>query len=111
MPGKANLEVNLDPANLLMYGKANPLDALDIIGRYVRGVHANGEYPTNGRELGDEKPLEEGRVSFPALLRKLVSLGYSRALTIEREVCGPQRTSDIHRAREFLARSPSEVHG
>ena len=64
--GAENLGVNLDPANLLMYGKANPADALDIIGEYVRGVHAkDGDYPTNGRKLGKEKPLGKGRVNFP----------------------------------------------
>ena len=43
--GTGNLGVNLDPANLLMYGKANPTDALDILGRHVKGVHAkDGEY-------------------------------------------------------------------
>ena len=63
--GGENLGINLDPANLLMYGKANPVDALDVFGTYVRGVHAkDGEYPTNGRELGVEKPLGEGRVHF-----------------------------------------------
>ncbi len=108
--GEANLGVNLDPANLLMYGKGNPLDALDIIGRYVRGVHAkDGEYPTNGRELGHEKPLGEGRVNFPALVGKLISLGYSGALTIEREISGPQQISDIQRARQFLTGILSQV--
>ena len=38
--GTGNLFVNLDPANLIMYGKANPVDAMDVIGCYVRGVHA-----------------------------------------------------------------------
>src|SRR6185312_15834860 len=33
--GLDNLGINLDPANLLMYGMANPLDALDVFGRYV----------------------------------------------------------------------------
>jgi sugar phosphate isomerase/epimerase len=56
----------VDPANLLMYGKANPIDALDVFGAYVRGVHANdGEYPTDGLHLGVEKPLGQGRVNFP----------------------------------------------
>ncbi len=64
-----NVGINLDPANLLMYGNANPVDALDIFGKYVRGVHAkDGEYPTNGYELGEEKPLGEGRVNFPVLV-------------------------------------------
>jgi sugar phosphate isomerase/epimerase len=38
--GTGNLGINLDPANLLLYGKSNPCDAVDIFGDYVRGVHA-----------------------------------------------------------------------
>jgi len=101
--GTGNLGVNLDPANLLMYGKANPIDALDIIGKFVHGVHAkDGEYPTNGRELGQERPLGEGRVNFPLLVPKLKSLGYEGALTIEREISGDQQVRDIKRAIEIL---------
>jgi L-ribulose-5-phosphate 3-epimerase len=101
--GTDNLGINLDPANLLMYGKANPVDALDIFGPYVRGVHAkDGEYPTNGRQLGVEKPLGEGRVNFPALIGKLKTLGFSGALTIEREISGPQQIEDIQRGRRLL---------
>jgi sugar phosphate isomerase/epimerase len=98
-----NLGINLDPANLLMYGKANPVDALDVFGAYVRGVHAkDGEYPTNGRELGVEKALGQGRVNFPALLAKLKALGYRGALTIEREISGPQQVADIRAGKAFL---------
>ena len=101
--GYDNLGVNLDPANLLMYGRANPVDALDVIGRYVRGVHAkDGEYPTNGRELGVEKPLGEGRVNFPVLIPKLKALGFSGALTIEREISGPRQVADIRHAVKVL---------
>jgi L-ribulose-5-phosphate 3-epimerase len=103
--GTDNLGINLDPANLLMYGKGNPLDALDIFGSYVRGVHAkDGEYPTDGRRLGVEKRLGEGRVNFPALIAKLRALGYRGALTIEREISGPQQIEDIRRAKQFLER-------
>ena len=101
--GAENLGVNLDPANLLLYGKANPVDALDVFGQYVRGVHAkDGEYPTNGRQLGVEKPLGQGRVGFPTLLAKLLDLGYTGALTIEREISGPQQTADILEGKRFL---------
>lgn len=103
--GTGNLGVNLDPANLLMYGKANPVDALDVFGTFVRGVHAkDGEYPTNGSELGVEKPLGEGRVGFPALLNKLSALGFDGALTIEREISGPQQIEDIRAGKRFLER-------
>jgi sugar phosphate isomerase/epimerase len=101
--GADNLGVNLDPANLLMYGKANPVDALDLIGRHVRGVHAkDGEYPTNGRELGKERPLGEGRVNFPVLIPKLKALGYTGAITIEREISGPAQVEGIEKARQVL---------
>ncbi len=101
--GRDHIGVNLDPANLLLYGKANPLDALDVIGAYVRGVHAkDGEYPTNGRYLGNEKPLGEGRVNFPLLVPKLKSYGFGGALTIEREISGPKQIEDIRRAIQLL---------
>ena len=75
--GLDNLGINLDLANLLLYGKGNPIDALDVFGKYVRGVHAkDGEYPTTGKYLGEEKPLGQGRVNFPLLVGKLKALGY-----------------------------------
>jgi len=102
--GEEGLGINLDPANLLMYGKANPVDALDVFGQYVIGVHAkDGEYPTNGRELGVEKPLGEGRVGFPQLIAKLKALGYTGALTIEREISGPRQIADIRHAISALS--------
>lgn len=101
--GTDNLGINLDPANLLMYGKANPVDALDILGPLVRGVHAkDGEYPTNGRELGPEKPLGEGRVNFPVLVPKLKAFGFTGALTIEREVRGAEQIAGIKQAISIL---------
>ncbi len=102
--GGENLGINLDPANLLMYGRGNPVDALDVFGQYVVGVHAkDGEYPTNGRSLGVEKPLGEGRVNFPLLIPKLKALGYTGALTIEREISGPKQIQDIKRAIKILS--------
>ena len=101
--GLPNIGINLDPANLLMYGNGNPVDALDIFGRYVRGVHAkDGEYPTDGYELGKETPLGKGRVNFPVLVPKLKARGYTGALTIEREISGAQQLIDIRRAIEVL---------
>lgn len=101
--GTDNLGVNLDPANLLLYGKANPVDALDILGPYILGVHAkDGEYPTEPGSLGVEKALGEGRVNFPLLIPKLKSFGYRGAITIEREISGPQQITDIQHAIHIL---------
>ncbi len=101
--GYENQGINLDPANLLMYGNGNPVDALDVFGTWVRGVHAkDGEYPTGGEKLGVEKPMGEGRVNFPVLVPKLKSLGYCGALTIEREISGDKQVEDIQRAMAIL---------
>lgn len=101
--GTGNLFVNLDPANLLMYGKGNPVDALDVIGGYIRGVHAkDGLYPTNGRALGEEVKVGTGKVNFPALLQRLRALGYDGSLTIEREIEGQQQLEDILATKVYL---------
>jgi len=101
--GEMNLGVNLDPANLMMYGKANPVDALSLLGRYVMDVHAkDGAYPTAGRELGQEYALGSGMVDFPALVKGLKACGYDGALTVEREISGEEQVRDILSAKEFL---------
>src|SRR6056297_3745040 len=101
--GSENMGINLDPANLLMYGKANPVDALDTFGGWVRGVHAkDGEYPTDGTSLGKEKPLGEGKVNFPVLVPKLKDCGFTGALTIEREISGDRQVEDIKKGIDLL---------
>ena len=70
--GKGNVGINLDPANLIMYGKANPVDALEVFGEYVMGIHGkDGKYPTDGHHLGDEVPLGQGKVNYSAFIAKL----------------------------------------
>lgn len=101
--GTGNLFVNLDPANLILYGKGNPVDALDVFGKYVRGVHAkDGLYPVNGRELGTEVKIGKGKVDFAALVRGLHAVGYDGSLTIEREIEGEEQIRDIKDAQKYL---------
>ncbi len=101
--GTGNLGINLDPANLLMYGKGNPVDAVGVFGALVRGVHVkDGLYPVNGRELGRETPVGEGLVNLPVLVPKLLEAGYEGAWIIEREIAGPQQKEDILLAVSLL---------
>lgn len=94
--GTGNLGINLDPANLILYGKGNPIDALDVIGTYVRNIHVkDGLYPTNGSSLGREVPVGQGRVRFPEFIRRLQEIGYTGELIIEREIGGEQQIRDI----------------
>lgn len=110
--GMDNLGINLDTANLILYGKANPVDALDVFGKYVRNLHAkDGCYPTNGHDLGIETRLGEGKVDFRALFSRLKELGYDSHVTIEREISGPQQLADILDARNYLQTIIDEIYG
>lgn len=110
--GRDNLGVNLDTANLILYGKANPVDALDTIGAYVRDVHAkDGCYPVNGHELGRETNIGEGKVDFRAFFKKLKELNYNGFVTIERELQDNQQAEGILAARDYLAKIIDEVYG
>lgn len=110
--GTDNLGVNLDTANLILYGKANPVDALDVFGKYVRNLHAkDGLYPTNGHDLGTETPVGQGKVDFPSLFQKLHALGYDGVVTIEREISGEQQTKDILEAKAYLQAVIDRVYG
>jgi len=103
--GLPNLGINLDTANCILYGKANPIDALDVFGKYVRNIHAkDGCYPTNGRELGLETAIGRGKVEWPRLMRRLRDLKFRGEIIVEREISGPQQAKDIREAVTYLRR-------
>ena len=98
-----NLAVGLDTANLILYGKANPVDAVDILGQHVRSIHAkDGRWPTDPSELGEEVLIGKGLVDFRAVFTKLNRLGYAGAVTIERETSGPQQIEDVRQEKLYL---------
>ncbi len=108
--GTDNLGINLDPANFIMYGKANPVDAVGIIGKYIKNVHGkDGNYPINGRELGCETPMGEGMVNYPEFIRALKRAGYDGPITIEREISGEQQIKDIVASAEMLRKLIAEI--
>jgi L-ribulose-5-phosphate 3-epimerase len=105
-----NLGVGLDTANLLLYGKANPVDAIDILGPHIRSVHAkDGRWPTDPYQFGEEVLIGKGLVDFRAVFTKLHRLGYTGAISIERETSGPQRIEDIRQEKAYLERIINEV--
>ena len=101
--GLDNQGVNFDLANLILYGKANPVDAIDLLGPHVQGIHAkDGLWPTNPRELGQEVPIGKGKVDFPRIISRLKELNYRGAVTIEREISGPQQAEDVRASKAYL---------
>jgi sugar phosphate isomerase/epimerase len=105
-----NLGVGLDTANVILYGKANPVDAVEILGPHIRAVHAkDGKWPTNPSELGEEVLIGKGLVNFHEVFTRLHKVGYTGAVTIERETSGPQQIEDVRAEKIYLQRILDEV--
>ncbi len=108
-----NLFVNFDPANMILYGTGEPIDALKAVGSYVRSVHCkDAKWADNpGQQWGEEVPLGEGDVGMETYLRTLDELGYTGPLTIEREI--PQepdrQKAEISHAKNLLERLKAEI--
>jgi len=85
---RENLFINFDPANMILYGTGEPIEALRKVGSLVRSVHCkDATWAANpGQEWGAEVPLGEGAVGFEDYLRTLADNGYEGPLTIEREI-------------------------
>ena len=83
-----NLFVNFDPANMILYGTGEPIEALKKIGKFVRSIHCkDAKWAANpGKEWGQEVPLGEGDVGMETYLKTLDEIGYTGPLTIEREI-------------------------
>jgi L-ribulose-5-phosphate 3-epimerase len=100
-----NLGVGLDTANLILYGKANPVDAVDILGPHIRNMHAkDGLWPTDPDQLGKEVQIGKGLVDFHQVFAKLRRGGYTGPVTIEREISGPKQMEDVRQEKIYLER-------
>ena len=109
--GTDNLGINLDSANLVCYGKANPVDALDVFGEYVMNTHIKDSlYPVNGRDLGEEVKVVEGKVDYPTLIKRLKELNYPGNLIIEREISGEQQVKDIKDTKIYLEKILADLN-
>lgn len=94
--------VNFDPANMILYGKGDPIEALEVLAPWIRHVHIKDATATNvPGEWGAEVPWGEGDVDTTAFLAKLDETGYTGALAIEREA-GDSRIEDIQLAARRL---------
>lgn len=103
--GLPNLGINLDTANIILYGKGNPVDALDVFGKYVRNLHIkDGVYPQNGHKLGHETSIGQGKVDFEKVITKLHELGFTGELVVEREITGEQQAKDIMTALDYIGK-------
>lgn len=103
---RPNVGINFDPANMILYGTGDPIEALKVLGPHVLSVHVkDGDWPPAGQPdaLGAERPLGQGSVGIPRFVKTLKEIGFQGPLNIEREAENQQeRISDIRNAVAYL---------
>ncbi len=108
-----NLFVNFDPANMILYGTGEPIEALLKIGNRVRSVHCKDAKWADapGVEWGSEVALGQGDVNLKKYLETLQHIGYFGPLTIEREIPQePERQKvEIKHALDLLEQLKQEL--
>jgi len=103
--GQPNVIVNFDPANMLLYGKGDPIAALRVLAPWIRQVHVKDANQTSvPGTWGEEVPAGTGQVDWPAFFATLAQIGFTGDIVIEREA-GDQRVADICIAREVVLKS------
>ena len=105
---RPNLRINFDPANLILYGTGEPIEALRRLAPLVVSVHCkDGDWPPPGKPgaLGSERPLGKGSVGVERFLATLREIGFPGPLNVEREAPNQQeRLHDIGEAVALLRR-------
>lgn len=113
--------VNLDPANFVMVTGQDPVEAVQVLGKYIVHTHAKDGVmlkQTNPEIIYDcfakggiealnvadyflETPLGDGDVDYAKYINALRGIGYDGYLTIERET-GENPISDIQKSLNTL---------
>ncbi len=100
--GRANVGVNFDPANMLLYDKGNPIAALRTLASWVKQCHIKDANRTKTPGAwGEEVPVGTGQVDWPAFFGVLNEIQFAGPCCIEREA-GTQRAADIVTARKLI---------
>ena len=87
--GRDNLGINFDPANMILYGTGDPIEALGVLAHKVISVHGkDGDWPPKGDKnaLGTERLLGQGSVGMDRFMAKLKEVGYKGTIHVEREI-------------------------
>ncbi|HTL17587.1 MAG TPA: sugar phosphate isomerase/epimerase family protein [Patescibacteria group bacterium] len=99
---RRNIGVNFDPANMILYDKGDPIQALQLLGQWIRQVHIKDATRTKvSGTWGEEVPAGTGEVVWTKFFAALKKLNFSGPIVIEREA-GTKRIEDIRRAKEVV---------
>jgi sugar phosphate isomerase/epimerase len=101
---RSNVGVNFDPANMILYDKGNPIEALRTLGSWLKQCHVKDANKTRvPGTWGDEVAVGSGEVHWSDFFKTLAELRFEGWLCIEREA-GNQRVQDIRTAKEFVSK-------
>ncbi len=96
--------VNLDPANILLYDKGDPVAAVQTLGPWLKQCHLKDAVRTKvPGTWGEEVVLGTGQIDWKVFFKVLSEVGFAGNLCIEREA-GKQRVADIRTAHEYVER-------
>jgi sugar phosphate isomerase/epimerase len=99
---RADVGVNFDPANMLLYGLDDPLAAFEKLLPRVRQVHAKDAIASGKTDVwGKETAVGAGQVPWQKFMWLVSTLPNEVAVVIEREG-GERRVEEIVAAKNFL---------
>jgi len=94
--------VNFDPANMILYDKGDPIEAVRTLAPWIRHLHVKDALrTTTPGAWGSEVPWGAGQVGIERFIAVLDEVGFSGAMAIEREA-GDNRLGDIKLAAHRL---------
>jgi L-ribulose-5-phosphate 3-epimerase len=103
---RPNLRINFDPANMILYGSGEPIEAFRLLRKHVVSVHGkDGDWPdpASPGSLGTERPLGTGSVNIPKFMAALKETGYTGPVCVESGVHGEeQRWNALKAAVDLL---------
>ncbi len=101
--GASNVFINFDPANMILYGAGDPIEAIHTLAPRIRHVHVKDATAStkSGVEWGEEVPFGAGQVGPKRFLDALKSINYTGPLAIEREA-GNDRVGDVKKAIDAI---------
>lgn len=103
--GRQNVGVNFDPANMILYGKGDPIEALRGLGNWICQVHLKDAKATKIPDTwGEEVAAGEGDVDWPSFFMTLKELKFAGPIVIEREA-GTRRIEDVRFAKAVAERT------
>ncbi len=107
---RPDVGVNFDPANMILYGMGDPVEALKQLAPRVAQIHIKDAVATcTPGTWGSEVPVGQGDVDWLRFFDVVRETNLDCGLVIERESRG-DNAADIRQAHELIQRYAGESH-